>query len=170
MAVHSTSHLRLTWNASTDNVGVSGYDVWLNDTKVNTISTRVADFTGLQCGTSYTLRVNARDAAGNVSNRASVGGTTAACPPPPPRATMAQGPTGPVGYRYSITLDYFPANSGITIVCRDSVDPGGFFTFTLTTNGSGHAHTSSQCYSNDTGDHWFTANGISSNRVYWSRR
>ena len=63
----STNALRVTWTASTDNVGVTGYDLFLNGNRVNTISGRSADFGGLACGTGYTLGVAARDAAGNVS-------------------------------------------------------------------------------------------------------
>ena len=59
----------LTWNGSTDNVGVVGYQVFDNDT-----GAVVADVPGttatvtLPAG-SYTLFVKAYDAAGNLSYR-----------------------------------------------------------------------------------------------------
>ncbi|MQY34679.1 hypothetical protein SRB17_26490 [Streptomyces sp. RB17] len=57
----------LTWSASTDNVGVSGYDVYRAGTKVSsTTSTSFTD-TGLAASTAYTYTVKAKDAAGNVS-------------------------------------------------------------------------------------------------------
>ena len=61
----------MTWNASTDNVGVTGYDVYRNGTKMATVTSTSSSQTGLACGTSYTFGVVARDAAGNSSRRRS---------------------------------------------------------------------------------------------------
>jgi hypothetical protein len=87
--------------------------------------------------------------------------------PGPTTVTLAQGPSAPSGYRYAITLSSFPANSTVTITCHDSVDPGGFYTFTLPTDSSGGAHTADQCYSGDHPDHWVRVNGVESNHVIW---
>ncbi|MFD9305392.1 carbohydrate binding domain-containing protein [Streptomyces sp. NPDC060048] len=57
----------LAWTASTDNVGVSGYDVYRGGTKVTTSTTNSATVTGLTPGTAYTFSVRARDLAGNAS-------------------------------------------------------------------------------------------------------
>ena len=56
----------LAWNASTDNVGVAGYRLFRNDVSVATVATPGYTYTGLTCGTSYTLAIEAYDAAGNV--------------------------------------------------------------------------------------------------------
>jgi hypothetical protein len=80
---------------------------------------------------------------------------------------LSQGPLAPHGYWYVITLDYFPAGATIGVSCHDSVDPNGFRTFNLQTDGSGHAGTQSSCYSNDGPDHWVVADGIPSNHVAW---
>jgi hypothetical protein len=80
---------------------------------------------------------------------------------------LARGPAAPAGYRYAISLSGFPGGSQVTIVCRDSVDPGGFYTFQLGVDGAGNGATSSQCYSGDGPDHWITANGIESNHMTW---
>jgi hypothetical protein len=88
-------------------------------------------------------------------------------PPPSPTVNLAQGPTATVGYRYAITLAGFGAGQAVSISCRDSVNPGGFYTFSLTTNSSGQAFTQGYCYSNDGPDHWAVANGIASNHVAW---
>lgn len=82
--------------------------------------------------------------------------------------TVGQGPAAPQGFRYAISLSGFPANRVVEIVCRDSGAPAGFFSFKLTTNVSGAASTSSQCYSADGPEHWVTANGVESNRARWS--
>jgi len=58
----------LTWNASTDNVGVTGYDVYCNGTMLGTVTGTSANVTGLTAGTTYSFYVKAKDAAGNVSS------------------------------------------------------------------------------------------------------
>lgn len=80
----TTTSLTLNWNPSTDNIGVTGYKVFINDTAITT-STNYT-FTGLNSGTAYSLGVNAFDAAGNVSGNATINGTT--LNPPPPATTV----------------------------------------------------------------------------------
>ena len=62
---------KITWTASTDNVGVAGYNVYLGESKVNTSPVTVTeyDLTGLTVNTEYTVTVSAVDAAGNESAR-----------------------------------------------------------------------------------------------------
>ncbi|WP_229106668.1 fibronectin type III domain-containing protein [Paenibacillus sp. 1001270B_150601_E10] len=57
----------LTWTASTDNVGVTGYDVYLGSAVNQSVTGTTATVTGLTAGTSYIFKVTAKDAAGNVS-------------------------------------------------------------------------------------------------------
>jgi len=59
-----------TWNASTDNVGVTGYDYSLNGGAWTSTGSASASFTitGLTNGTTYTFAVRARDNAGNTSS------------------------------------------------------------------------------------------------------
>ena len=71
---------RCRWTASTDNVGVTGYRVFRDGTQVGTPAATSFAFSGLTCGTTYTLGVAAVDAAGNVSGTATTTVTTAACP------------------------------------------------------------------------------------------
>lgn len=68
--------LTATWTASTDNVGVVGYEVLLNGTLYSTVATNSISINGLQCNTSYTVRVRAKDAAGNFSSYNSIASTT----------------------------------------------------------------------------------------------
>ena len=88
----------LSWNASTDNVGVTGYGTYRNSAAVGTTAaaTRTYTYTGLSCGTAYSLGVDAVDAAGNRSARATASGTTSPCSPPPP-PTDTQAPSTPAG-------------------------------------------------------------------------
>jgi len=83
-AVTATS-AALTWTASTDNVGVAGYDVVRisggTETKVAASTTNSVTVTGLSAETAYTFAVYARDAAGNRSARsATVNVTTGRAP------------------------------------------------------------------------------------------
>ena len=81
--------MTLSWSASTDNVGVTGYRLFLNGTQVGTSSSTSYSFTGLTCGTSYTLGVAAYDAAGNVSGTATLSQATSSCPDTQPPSTPA---------------------------------------------------------------------------------
>jgi hypothetical protein len=114
-----------------------------------------------------------KNSSGNSGKPPTTGDTTVGVtpekPPPPPTASasLAKGPVAPFGFRYSIGLQNFPANATVSITCYDTVSPGGFYSFTLQTNGAGAASTASYCYSADGPDHWFRANGVESNHVSW---
>ncbi|MGW9206887.1 discoidin domain-containing protein [Embleya sp. NPDC055664] len=57
----------LAWTASTDNVGVTGYDILRDGVAVGTsVGTTYTD-TGLTTGVSYSYTIRAKDAAGNLS-------------------------------------------------------------------------------------------------------
>lgn len=57
----------LSWTASTDNVGVTGYNVYRGTTLLTTVTGTTYTATGLTASTAYTFTVRARDAAGNLS-------------------------------------------------------------------------------------------------------
>ncbi|WP_308125636.1 glycoside hydrolase family 9 protein [Nonomuraea ceibae] len=77
------STARLSWTAATDNVGVSGYDVYLDGEKAGTAPGTTFELTGLDADTEYTVHVVARDAAGNSSEpSASTSFATTDTPPP----------------------------------------------------------------------------------------
>ena len=70
----SGSQIDLSWTASTDNVGVTGYLVercqgtgCSSFAQIGTTAGTTYNDTGLTSGTSYTYRVRATDAAGNLS-------------------------------------------------------------------------------------------------------
>jgi chitodextrinase len=64
--VFSSSTLTLSWTASTDNVGVTGYEVFAGSNSVGTANTNSLSLSTLVAGT-YSMTVRARDAAGNTS-------------------------------------------------------------------------------------------------------
>ena len=80
-AVVGSSTVNLAWNASTDNVGVTGYTVYQGASVAGTTGSTTYTVGGLACGTSYSFSVDASDAAGNRSAKATVSASTSACPP-----------------------------------------------------------------------------------------
>lgn len=73
----------LAWSPSADDVGVAGYAVYVAGARVATTAAASYTASGLACGTTYALGVEAYDAAGNVSTRALLNAATTACAPPP---------------------------------------------------------------------------------------
>ena len=63
----TTSSTNLSWTAATDNVGVSGYDVYQNGVLRTSTTTTTLSITGLTASTTYNFYVKAKDAAGNAS-------------------------------------------------------------------------------------------------------
>ncbi|KAF2335555.1 fibronectin type III domain-containing protein [Flavobacterium daemonense] len=57
----------LSWTASTDNVGVTGYEVYKDYSLIGTTSATTFNVTGLKISSMYTFVVKAKDEAGNVS-------------------------------------------------------------------------------------------------------
>jgi chitodextrinase len=57
----------LTWSASTDNFGVTGYELFYGSFDLGTFTDTVLTLIGFKPGTPYTFTVKARDAAGNFS-------------------------------------------------------------------------------------------------------
>ncbi len=74
--------LTLSWNAATDNVGVTAYDVYQGSTVLGEVAGTTANVTGLTADTAYQFSVKAKDAAGNEStfsntvNVTTTGGST----------------------------------------------------------------------------------------------
>ena len=63
----TATSLSLSWTASTDNAGVTGYQVWQGGAVVASATGTSATVSGLSPATTYTFTVTARDAAGNTS-------------------------------------------------------------------------------------------------------
>ncbi|SDG60721.1 mannan endo-1,4-beta-mannosidase [Lentzea fradiae] len=113
----TSTGLTLSWTASTDNVGVTGYEVLRavgNGSFTTAGITTTATFTdsGLTPSTTYRYQVRARDAAGNVSALSGIGsattsgGGTGSCKV----AYSAQDWGGGGGFTASITI----TNTGTT--------------------------------------------------------
>jgi poly(hydroxyalkanoate) depolymerase family esterase len=105
----------LTWTASTDDVAVTGYDVYGDGALVASVAAPGAAVGGLTPSTTYQFTVRARDAAGNVSaSSAALTVSTAApvvdvTPPSAPGTPVASGVT----------------SSGVTLTWTASADAVG---------------------------------------------
>ena len=90
----SPSQVNLSWDASTDNVGVAGYKVYRMAPSSPLTSTTSYSDTTVQAGTSHSYTVYAYDAAGNISqpsNTATVTTPTDTQPPTTPTGLAGHG-------------------------------------------------------------------------------
>uniref|UniRef100_UPI00130068BB CBM96 family carbohydrate-binding protein n=1 Tax=Homoserinimonas sp. OAct 916 TaxID=2211450 RepID=UPI00130068BB len=110
----SGANVTVTWTASTDNVGVTGYTVYRGtdsafvanaaSKRADVAGTSYAD-TGLAAGTYY-YRVIAKDAAGNLSGASAAAAATITAPPPAP-VVLTLNPTGDaMVYQANPTTNY----------------------------------------------------------------
>ena len=93
-ATPSTGRVSLTWSASTDDVGVTGYRVVRDGATIATVggtTTSYADTT-VAASTTYAYVVRAFDAAGNTSDVSNTASATT-----PPASGDTQPPTAPTG-------------------------------------------------------------------------
>ena len=107
----------LAWDAATDNVGVTGYDIYQHGQQVGTVpgSTRTFTATGLTPNTMYYWTVFAKDAAGNVSQSSNeVSAKT------PPAEEDTEPPTAPGNLRVTGST-----NNSITLAWNASTDNKG---------------------------------------------
>ncbi len=118
-AVNSTQ-INLSWTASTDNVGVTGYKVeqcqgstCSNFAQVGTTSgsTTTYSATGLTAATSYSYRVRATDAAGNLSNYSNTASATTQTGPPPSVAFVQGAYNAPQGNTPSVAATFTGAQA-----------------------------------------------------------
>ena len=137
-AVISQSQINLTWTASSDNVGVTGYDVYRNNTKVGTVTSASYTNTGLTAGTTYSFFVKAFDGAANVSGASNTVNATTMAPPDTTAPTAPANLVATVISSTQINLSWSAStdNVGVTAyeVYRDNVKVA-----TMTTTGYGDA-------------------------------
>ena len=126
VTAHTTNSLTVAWTASTDNVGVAGYFVYLNSSHVASATGTSTTVKSLVCGHSYGIGVNAYDAAGNHSTTTSISASTSACPPPPlPTGKILASPClnfHNAPHISATLIGCVPLNTIITIKCTASGD------------------------------------------------
>ncbi|WIM95072.1 discoidin domain-containing protein [Actinoplanes oblitus] len=117
--------IRLTWNASTDNVGVTGYDIYANGQLRTSVAGNVLTYTDSQPDSAtVSYYVRAKDAAGNVSGNSNTVTRTGA-------TGDSQAPTTPG------TLSYTqPAGGQIRLSWGASTDNVGVTGYNVYANGT----------------------------------
>lgn len=120
----TSSTISLSWTASTDNIMVATYDIYLDGMLKTSSATNSATVTGLNPSTTYTFYIKAKDAAGNTSNQSNTatgtttentggndGGSTTSC-----GTEDFEGVSGAVNTYKTVTWN----NNGITWTATDS--------------------------------------------------
>jgi peptidoglycan/xylan/chitin deacetylase (PgdA/CDA1 family)/endo-1,4-beta-D-glucanase Y len=67
----SSTSAKITWSASTDAVGVTGYNVYRDGVKIGSATSSTYTDNGLAASTTYNYKVDAYDGAGNTSAQSS---------------------------------------------------------------------------------------------------
>jgi len=134
LAVSATgaSAARVSWSASTDNVGVAGYRVSRDGSLLGTTSSTFFDDSGLNPDQTYTYTVEAFDAAGNTSGAASKSWTQP--------ATDTQAPT-------KVTLSGSKTKSKVSLSWTASTDNVGVAGYRVYRNGKLVATTTARTWS-----------------------
>ncbi len=126
-AASSESAIVLNWTVSTDNVGVSGYNVFRDGAQIVNSPTPTYTDTGLQASTSYSYEVNAVDGVGNQSARSAAAAATTLAPD----VTAPSAPTGlnaQAVSAFAISLSWNPSTDGRGVtgyhILRDGAQVG----------------------------------------------
>ena len=120
----TSSSISLSWTASTDNIIVAAYDIYVDGTLKTSSTSNSATVTGLNPSTTYTFYIKAKDAAGNTSSQSNTvtgtttentggndGGSTTSC-----GTEDFEGVSGAVNTYKTVTW----TNNGITWTATDS--------------------------------------------------
>jgi hypothetical protein len=79
VAAATRTSISVGWSGATDNVGVTGYRVYLNEAAAGDTQQTAYTFASLACGRTYSIGVDAVDAVGNRSSRATLTASTLPC-------------------------------------------------------------------------------------------
>jgi len=145
----TSTSVSLSWSASSDNVGVTGYEVFNGTALAATVTSTSATVSNLKANTTYTFTVKARDAAGNRSAASSAHSTTTPATEPPD----TQAPTAPSSLRSTGV-----SNNSVSLAWNGSTDNVAVTGYEVFVNGS----TLSTTVTGTTA----TASGLNANTTY----
>ena len=143
----SSSQINLTWNASTDNIGVTEYQVSRNEILIATTSSTGYTDNGLTADTAYNYSIVAKDDAGNSSSPATDNATTqeeSTTPPNTGSATLSWNPNqepdlagyltyiGTSSQNYSVVKDAgMTLNQNNPSYAVEDLEPGVMYYFAI---------------------------------------
>ncbi|NJO92529.1 MAG: hypothetical protein HC831_28860 [Chloroflexia bacterium] len=143
----ATTTLTLNWTASTDNVGVTGYDIYRNGSLLTTTNSTTYNVTGLTGATSYSFYVKAKDAAGNVSAASNTINVTTADP------NDVEAPTAPTNLAASsigtttLTLNWTASTDNVGVTGYDVYRNGSLYVSVATNSANITGLTANTSYS-----------------------
>lgn len=137
--------IQLSWSSSTDNVGVTNYDIYRNGNLLTTVTNTSYTATSLSANTNYNFYVIAKDSAGNSSVKSiTVNATTLA-----PDTTAPTAPTALVSNNKtdtSVNLSWTASTDNVAVTSYDVLNGSTVVGNTANTS--------------------FTVNGLTSNTSY----
>ena len=132
----SSSQINLSWTAATDNVAVTGYNIYRGTSLIGTSASTTFSDTGLTPSTSYSYMVSAFDAAGNTSAQSvSVSSATLAV------SSDTTAPTMPTGLAASLN-----SHNQVVLSWNTSTDNVEVTGYTIMRNGTNLATSTSNNY------------------------
>ncbi len=160
----SATQVNLTWSTSSDPIGVSGYDVYRNGVLLTPSPVTTTSYTDSTAspGTTYQYTVDARDGAGNVSNRSTAFPVTTPAGSVGPALVQTAGST-----TTTVSLPV-PSTPGDLLVLSAGVFTGASHPITAVSDGK-NTWTKVGAYdvagSNSDGEMWYSANAASVSSV-----
>jgi chitodextrinase len=112
----SSSQINLSWTASTDDVGVTGYRIYRDGVYLKEVATTSTSDTELASSTTYTYTVSAVDAAGNESSQSDEASATTEDPPDetPPSTPTGLSATAASSSQINLSWTASTDNVGVT--------------------------------------------------------
>jgi len=143
-SARTASTISLTWNASTDNIGVAGYEIYRGGVQVGTSAGTSYTDTGLAQNTSYSYTVKAYDGALNKSAASST-----------LNATTLSGNTATIYYRTTYAtpyIHYCPTGGSWTTAPGAAMDASEVYGYSKITIQLGSATTFTACFNDGSGN------------------
>jgi chitodextrinase len=137
----------LSWSGATDNVAVTGYDVYKDGVLLGSTAATTYAVSGLTNSTTYAFTVKAKDAAGNISAASNTASVTTLTPAPDTTAPTAPTLSASGTTLTSTNLSWSGATDNVAVTGYDVYQDGVFKTSTASTSLAVTGLSSSTTYS-----------------------
>jgi chitodextrinase len=123
----------LSWSGATDNVAVTGYDVYKDGVLLGSTASTTYPVAGLSASTTYVFTVKAKDAAGNASVASNAVSVTTLAPVPDTTAPTAPTLSASGTTLTATVLSWSGATDNVAVTGYDVYQDGVFKTSTTST-------------------------------------